>query len=318
MTVVAVLTTGVRIRQYFADFIYSSSSKKHSKLCLSIPCRLFIFRLMKTAEQQFVAFDTETTGLWAPSNRLVEIGAVKFCLGGGNTSTFQSLINPERPMPAEVIAVHGISDEMVANERKVSEVMPDFLEFCGKDSVLIAHNALFDVSFLAVELDRNEQKRPENLVLDTVTISRKVFPEVQSYSLLSLAQHLGFSQEQKHRALDDAILVQKIFEMAAKKLKNISTISELTRKFIPIRIADWQQEKVTLPDKFSGITRALENNLRVEISYVGAEQALSVRVVRPKAIYSLKSKLYINAYCELAGDERTFRLDRIESYRLLG
>ncbi|MCH9025087.1 MAG: WYL domain-containing protein [candidate division Zixibacteria bacterium] len=273
---------------------------------------------MKISEQQFVAFDTETTGLWAPSNRLVEIGAVKFCLGGSKTSTFQALINPERPMPAEVIAVHGISDEMVANERKAGEVMPDFLEFCGKDSVLLAHNALFDISFLACELDRNERRRPENLVLDTVTISRKVFPEVQSYSLLSLAQHFGLSQEQQHRALDDAILVQKIFELAVKKLNNISTISELTRKFKPIRIADWQQEKVSLPAKFSGITKALENSLRVEITYAGNGQALSVRVVRPKAIYSLKSKLYINAYCELAGDERTFRLDRIESYRLLG
>ncbi len=265
-----------------------------------------------------MAFDTETTGLWAPSNRLVEIGAVKFCLGGDKTSTFQALINPERPMPAEVIAVHGIIDEMVINERKVGEVMPDFLEFCGKDSVLLAHNAMFDISFLACELDRNEQKRPENLVLDTVTIARKVFPELQSYSLLSLARHFELSQEQQHRALDDAILVQKIFELAAKKLNSISTISELTKKFKPIRIADWQQEKVTLPEKFSGITMALENNLRVEISYTGAEQVVSVRVVRPKAIYALKSKLYINAYCELAGDERTFRIDRIESYKLLG
>ena len=273
---------------------------------------------MKISEQQFVAFDTETTGLWAPSNRLVEIGAVKFRPGGGKISTFQALINPERPMPPEVIAVHGITDEMVAEARKVSEVMPDFLEFCGKDSVLLAHNALFDVSFLACEIDRIDQKRPENLVLDTVTIARKVFPEVQSYSLLSLARHFELSQEQQHRALDDALLVQKIFELALKKLSNISTIAELTKKFKPIRIADWQLEKVTLPAKFSGITKALENSLRVEIAYAGNGQAVSVRVVRPKAIYTLKSKLYINAYCELAGDERTFRLDRIESYRLLG
>lgn len=273
---------------------------------------------MKISEQQFVAFDTETTGLWAPSNRLVEIGAVKFRIDGGKISTFQALINPERPMPPEVIAVHGITDEMVADARKIGEVMPDFLKFCGKDSVLLAHNALFDVSFLACELDRIDQKRPENLVLDTVAISRKVFPEVQSYSLLSLARHFELSQEQQHRALDDAILVQKIFELALKKLSNISTIAELTKKFKPIRITDWQLEKVTLPARFSGITKALENSLRVEISYAGNGQAVSVRVVRPKAIYALKSKLYINAYCELAGDERTFRLDRIESYRLLG
>ncbi len=289
-----------------------------------MPHWLLIFRLMKNSEieiplseQLFVAFDTETTGLWAPSNKLVEIGAVKFCLGGSRTSTFQSLINPERPMPAEVIAIHGITDEMVADARKIGEVMPDFLEFCGTDTILLAHNAMFDISFLAVELDRLKLKRPGNLVLDTVTISRKVFPEAQSYSLLSLAQQFELSQEQKHRALDDAILVQKIFELAARKI-NISTTQELTKKFEPIRIADWQLEKVTLPAKFSGITKALENSLRVEISYAGNGQALSVRVVRPKAIYSLKSKLYVNAYCELAGDERTFRLDRIESYRLLG
>jgi DNA polymerase III epsilon subunit family exonuclease len=270
------------------------------------------------SEQQFVAFDTETTGLWAPSHRLVEIGALKFCPGNSQTKTFQSLINPRRSIPPEVIEVHGINDEMVADSPAVGEVMSGFLGFCGKDSILIAHNAVFDISFLACELDRNEMKRPENLVLDTVTISRKIFPEVTSHSLLSLAQHFGLSQQQEHRALEDAMLVKKIFELALEKLEDIATTAELIKDFRALRISDWQQEKVTLPDEFSGITRALENNLRVEISYTGKDQPSTVRVVKPKAIYALNSKLYISAFCELAGDERTFRLDRIESFRLLG
>ena len=93
--------------------------------------------------------------------------------------------------------------------------------------------------------------------------------------------------------------------------------------------ADWKLEEVALPEGYGDMERALAENLRVEISYATkdqssgdgayttAERTSRTRVIRPRMVYSMRSKLYINAFCELTGEERTFRLDRIESWRLV-
>src|SRR5210317_2168861 len=86
------------------------------------------------SSRTFIAFDTETTGIWAPVNRLVELSAVKFSLKEGEIATFDKLINPGRKIPEEVIKIHGITDEMVKGFPKASVVLKDFIPFCGEDS----------------------------------------------------------------------------------------------------------------------------------------------------------------------------------------
>ncbi len=271
----------------------------------------------------FVAFDTETTGLWAPAHRLVEIAGVKFTVENKKIETFKSLINPGRPIPLDAIAVHGITDEMAATAKTADMVLSKFAKFCGI-AILIAHNAPFDVSFIASESDRVGFPRLNNSVLDTVDIFKRLQPGLPSYSLLSLARHFGISQDQKHRALDDALLVQKLFTLAVTKLSGNKTLPQLLKSFTKMKLSEWKFEEVALPDGYADIEKALADNLRVEISYASkdptstASQFPKLRVIRPRTVYSLRSKLYINAFCELTGEERTFRLDRIESYRLLG
>lgn len=270
----------------------------------------------------FVAFDTETTGLWAPAHRLIEIAGVKFITNSDEIETFESLINPGRLIPPEAIEVHGISDEMVAHSDTIEKVLDRFAKFCG-NSVLIAHNAPFDVSFVACESDRVGFPRMNNTVLDTVDIFKRLKPGIQSYSLLSLAKQFELASDQKHRALDDALLVQKLFTLAVTKLSGDKTLPQLIKGFTKLKMADWKLEEVALPDGYDDIEKALADNLRVEISYATkdpestASQPPKTRVIRPRTVYALRSKLYINAFCELTGEERTFRLDRIESYRLL-
>jgi len=270
-----------------------------------------------------VAFDTETTGLWAPAHRLVEIAGVKFSVGSDKIETFESLVNPGRAIAPDAIEVHGITDEMAAKAEPADKVLKRFAEFTG-GAMMIAHNAPFDVSFLACESDRVSFPRMNNIVLDTVEIFKKLQPGIQSYSLLSLAQNFGLAQDQKHRALDDALLVQKLFTIAVTKLSGEKTFPQLIKGFTKLKMSDWKLEEVALPDGYDDIEKALTDNLRVEISYATkdpestANQPPKTRVIRPRTVYSLKSKLYINAFCELTGEERTFRLDRIESYRLLG
>ncbi|MFH1374739.1 MAG: exonuclease domain-containing protein [bacterium] len=267
--------------------------------------------------QQFVAFDTETTGLWAPSNRIVELAAVRFRTGEDQVSNFQSLIDPERPIPEEVIEIHGITDQMVAGAPSADVVLTQFREFCGDDSILIAHNAPFDISFVACELGRASLQFGDNLVLDTVDIFRRFYPNLESYSLLSLASRFGIAQTQLHRALEDADLVRLLFLQAAPHLGSVNSLDDLRSHLTTSTMAEWPGECRELPPEFAELQRALKEELRVEIIYRSASQPAHKRVVRPRQVYTLGSQYYITAWCERSRAERTFRLDRVESFRVL-
>ena len=153
----------------------------------------------------FVAFDLETTGLSPQHNHIVEIGAVKFDRLGP-IARFSTLINPGTPMPREAEEINRISDEMLRGKPRLEEVWPDFLPFI-QNAVLMAHNAPFDCAFI------NEQlKNPlPNFILDTLSVSRELFPGLQSYSLQNLAAYLKISAHEAHRAEDDARLCMEIF-----------------------------------------------------------------------------------------------------------
>ncbi|UCG62577.1 MAG: WYL domain-containing protein [Candidatus Zixiibacteriota bacterium] len=267
--------------------------------------------------QIFIAFDTETTGMWAPSNRIVEIAAVRFDLSGKELGTFQSLVNPGRQIPAEVISIHGITDEMVKEARLIKPVLEEFFSFCGTDTLLVAHNAPFDISFIGWELDRAGMGFLPNPILDTVDIYHRFFPGLPSYSLANLTQHFDIARSQEHRALSDARLVSRLVLNASRKLAGFKDLAEMREAITMHSLTGWQSEPATLPNEHSDIERAITDRLRVEIDYNHPVRASKIRVIRPQQVFKLGSIYYINAYCELARAERTFRLDRILSYRIL-
>ncbi len=267
--------------------------------------------------QPFVAFDTETTGMWAPSNRIVELGAVRFTLGGEETATFQQLINPGQLIPTEVIAIHGITDQMVAGAPSVDTVLKDFADFCGPDTILIAHNAPFDISFVACELSRNNLTAGENRIMDTIDIYHRLYPGLPSYSLLSLVEHFGVASSQQHRALEDAIFVMKLVKHAAPMLSSIESPDDLASRFTIYSMNDGCPVQVSLPESYAAMQEAADDSRPIQISYRSNNRTNSTRVIRIKEIYRLGERYYLNAYCERAGADRTFRLDRIERYDVL-
>jgi len=268
-------------------------------------------------DQTFVAFDTETTGLWAPVNRVVEIGAVKFRLGTDGAECFQTLINPERPMPEEVIRVHGITDDMVAGAPAVAQVLPGFVEFCGQESVLIAHNAPFDISFLGWELKRSDMKFGANRILDTVDIYRRLFPGLPGYSLLSLARFFKLGTAQEHRALGDAQYVRSLFVHAIQKLEGVTTAKVLDKTLTVYRMNHALGQPVALPPQYSELEMAQKENRRVEIVYGMAGKEPTSRIIHVREIFLQGPRVYLNAFCERARAERTFRLDRVVSFKVL-
>jgi DNA polymerase III epsilon subunit family exonuclease len=267
--------------------------------------------------QTFVAFDTETTGLLAPFHRLVEIAGVKFRLGDEVCEAFQSLINPARPIPPDVIPIHGITDEIVADAPGAGVVLKQFVAFCGEDSLLIAHHALFDISVVCCEMDRAGMSYPQNRGVDTVDIYHHLYPDLESYSLLALAQEFSLAESQEHRALADAHLVRALFLDATEQMGCINSCDDLRSRFAVYTLSDWPGRVEELPSEFGELNRALKESLRVEIFYRSPTKPPEARIIQPRQVYLHNLTFYIGAYCEQAQAERTFRLDRIEAFRVL-
>lgn len=268
-------------------------------------------------EAELVSFDTETTGLHAISNYLVEIAAVKFRLEDRTVSTFQELIKPRVPMPEEVIRIHGITDQMVADARTAPDVLADFVAFCGPSPLMIAHNAPFDISFVAEEMRRAKMLFGPCRVIDTVDIFRRLFPDLPGYSLLMLARMFDVAETQEHRALADALLVKRLFEIAAPRLPRQMDCNSMSEHLTVYNIDSFLANGLTLPKRFEVLPEVIERGGRLEIEYTKPGQASHHRVVRPDGLQKISGVVYLTGFCELADANRTFRLDRIASFKVI-
>jgi DNA polymerase III epsilon subunit family exonuclease len=168
------------------------------------------------AETIFTAFDFETTGLFPATDRIVEFGGVRF-QDGKIIETFEMLCNPGIPIGADAAKVSGICDDDVAGATPVAEAIPGFISFIG-ESVLVAHNAAFDLGFLRAAAESVGKGEILNPVVDTQALAIKAFPGKKSYGLQNLASDFGFPPNRAHRALDDAIMCKRLFEQCVEQL----------------------------------------------------------------------------------------------------
>ncbi len=159
----------------------------------------------------FTVFDTETTGL-EPSagDRILQIGATRIVAGKlRREDCFEQLVDPRRDIPAAGIPIHGITPEMVAGQPTIAEVLPAFHAF-AHDTVLVAHNAAFDLRFLQLK-EQATGVRFEQPVLDTLLLSTVVHPNQPSHGLEAIAERLGVPVLGRHTALGDAIVTAEVF-----------------------------------------------------------------------------------------------------------
>ncbi len=172
----------------------------------------------KDLSQPVVVFDIETTGLSFKYDKITEIGAVKV-QNGSVVDTYNALVNPEMPIPMEIVELTGITDDMVANKPTIDIVFPEFIKFIS-DCPLVAHNASFDISFIKAEAQR--QKIEFNpVVVDTLLLSRLLIPNKKRHRLNQVAKYLGISLENHHRAVDDATATAKIYIRFLSMLKDL-------------------------------------------------------------------------------------------------
>ncbi len=180
--------------------------------------------LGSTSLQQttFVIVDLETTGASPKTGAAItEIGAVKV-KSGEHHGEFESFVNPLTPIPDYITQMTGITDLMLATAPVIDEILPAFLEFAGSSdqTVIVAHNASFDLSFLKSAAKEIDIKWPAYKTLDTVTIARQVLSkdDVPNCKLSTLAQFFGTKTEPNHRALDDAKATTEILHGLIERL----------------------------------------------------------------------------------------------------
>lgn len=188
----------------------------------------------------FVAFDIETTGLNAKSDRIIEIGAVLFS-NGEVIDTFNAMVDPGRPIPPEITKLTGIDDTMVRGQPDISAVLPAFINFVS-GRVLAAHNATFDISFIS-EACKRLKINYHPTFLDTRNMARGLLTNLSKFDLHTVSQELNIQPFQHHRASDDAgavayILFSFFSRLMGEGIRDIQDINgSITRASGPAKNA---------------------------------------------------------------------------------
>jgi DNA polymerase-3 subunit epsilon len=252
--------------------------------------------------------DFETTGL-SPyrGDRVCEV-ALQRVVGGAVELSFATLIDPQRPLSERSFAVNRISAEQLAGS-------PTFAAIAGSlraalvDSVIVAHNAPFDLEFLHTELALAGEPPLLVPVVDTLAIARRLFPRRQSHSLAALASALG-SPPPSHRAMDDVLALRVVFDDMAKHLAalGITTLGDLLRYTRGLRPGE--PEPIAPPV----IVEALRDGKLLKIVYTSRNiPAPTERLIRPIEITSENGVLFLRAYCYLREDLRAFVIAKMST-----
>jgi len=255
----------------------------------------------------FTVLDVETTGLNPLfGDRVCEIALLRY-RGGRELDRFHSLVNPGRPTSPGAFAVHGILDEDLSCAPLFGDIAPTVLHSL-EDSIVVAHNAPFDLAFLAAEFERFGLPEITNVVVDTLALARRCY-RFPSNSLGGVARFLGMDICGQHRALADVVTTRGILErfLADLAQKGMVTLGALL-KTQGGPVGRWRRESTPLPPQ---IEEVLGTGRRLHLRYVSAAGEETVRIVTPLRVTARAGHLYLVAMCHLRNEQRSFRLDRI-------
>jgi DNA polymerase III epsilon subunit family exonuclease len=280
-------------------------------------------------EQTFAVLDVETTGLSARmGDRICEV-AVVLARGGQILDEFQTLVNPQKPISRGASAVNGITDWMVRDAPTFRSVAPALVRALD-GTIMVAHNASFDMAFISSELRAAGFTPPSNPVVDTLALARRCYT-FHSNKLGDVARSLGIRTQGLHRALADATITWHVLKRFLWDLQSqgITTLSDLiTLQGSLTTAAGWHMAPALMEWDGSefcpiqGLPPLIEEAMRahapLRIRYKGSDGKQSERLVQPRKVTLREQATYLVAYCHLKREERVFRLDRIVELRIEG
>ncbi len=256
----------------------------------------------------FCFLDLETTGLHPHyGDRICEIGLLK-TKNNRVIATYESLVNPHIPVSPGAYRVSGITDKVLCNAPSFREVTSKVLEFI-EGTVIVAHNAPFDLNFLGMHLYNLKIPFPENPVIDTLTLARAYY-HFPSNTLTNIAFYFGINISGAHRALEDARVTKEIFNIflndfrQKRKVVTFYDLLELNGGSITFPTYG----EIILPPE---IEECLKSKKKLIIRYISAQGEETIRTIKPVEIVSYQDYTYLVAHCFLREERRTFRLDRI-------
>lgn len=256
------------------------------------------------ANCHFAFLDLETTGLSAWfGDRICETGIVQ-TEGKRIKSTFQRFSNPERPLSPGAASANGLTEAHFKSAPRFEEVAGEVEEQL-RDSVVVCHNAQFDLQFLDSEFRRIGRELVIPNLIDTLLLARQYF-DLPSYSLRSIADAFHVPVINEHGAQADALNARSIFFAMMDSLKELNKPLD---DFIGIYNSPaWPNEGIQLPTELG---EAIYSGKKIFIRYVDKDGEQSERWITPKQVMGLSDYIYLQAYCHLREAERSFRLDRI-------
>jgi len=268
--------------------------------------RSFTFDL---SSARFAFLDLETTGLspWF-GDRVCEVGIV-LTEGRRIKQQYQTLVNPERELSLGAASTNGLTDDELAQGPLFAEIADEVVEWL-RGTVVVCHNAQFDIQFLDSEFRRlNREIQIPNLI-DTLLLARHNY-ELPSYSLQAIAEAFHVPVTTTHRALEDAHTARGIFFGMMDGLKEFSRPLD---EYIGIYNSPvWPNEGIQLPTELG---EAIYSKKRLFIHYVDNKGERTQRWITPKQVMGLSDYVYLQAHCHLRNAERNFRLDRIVEVRV--
>ena len=249
----------------------------------------------QSLDSEYVVFDIETTGLSKKHNKIIEIGAVKV-KDGEVVDTFSEFINPGVPIPYQIEQLTSINDDMVKDAPMFDVIVPRFVEFCG-DDIVVAHNASFDTGFVRMNAEELGLKF-DNTVLDTMTLSHILLPELGKFTLDRVCKELKVVNAHHHRAIDDAEATAKVFFKLLDMLKerDVKTMDDLNV------LGSTSPDAIKKDRTYHGIILAKNEIGRVNLYRLISESHLTYFARRPRMPMSLINKyregLIIGSACE--------------------
>ena len=259
-----------------------------------------------------ISIDLETTGLSPLVDRIIEVGALKITPEG--SVIFQTLVNPEIPIPPHTTAIHNITDEMVKDSPTLLSVLHELKSFAG-DLPIIAHNAKFDMGFIVMGMQRAKISLAPNEIFCTCKLARHTHMEIANHKLSTLVKELNIPLLHHHRATDDAFAALKIFMSSLERIK--TPLSPMLKRYGHLfSLNDFEKlNSEELPANLAQLETLVKEAAVVEIFYTGGNHKNQYRPVKLTSLLNTPEGNILYARCLWSDMQKSFKLKKITELR---